>query len=78
MSILAELKQVMDEDSIKGSLAAQLHDITEQYNDGILSEEEFKELVTDIAEVQAASDLADDEVAQRWIINITTKLISAI
>lgn len=78
MSILAELKQAMNEDSVKGQLAAQLHDITEQFNDGILTEDEFKELVTEIAEVQAANDLADDEVAQRWIINISTQLLSAI
>lgn len=78
MSILAELKQAMDEDSIKGQLATQLHDITEQFNEGILTEAEFKELVTEIAEVQAANDLADDEIAQRWIINISTQLLSAI
>lgn len=78
MSILAELKQAMSEDTIKGQLAAQLHDITEQFNDGILTDDEYRELVTEIAEVQAANDLADDEVAQRWVINITTQLLSAI
>jgi hypothetical protein len=78
MSILAELKEAMQEDSIKGQLAAQLHDITEQYNNDLLTYEEYEELVRDIAEVQAANDLADDEVAQRWIINISTAILSAV
>ena len=78
MSILAELKQAMQEDSIKGQLAAQLHDITEQYNDDLLTTEEYKDLVREIGEIQAANDLADDEIAQRWIINISKTLISAV
>ena len=78
MSILAELKQAMREDSIKGQLAAQLHDITEQYNDDLLTAEEYKDLVREIGEIQAANDLADDEIAQRWIINISKTLISAV
>ena len=58
MSVINELRAAMMEPGIKGSLAAQLHDITEQYNDGILNGDEFKDLVTQIGDVQANDDLA--------------------
>ena len=48
MSVINELKAAMMEPGIKGALAQQLHDITEQYNDGILNGDEFKDLVTQI------------------------------
>jgi hypothetical protein len=78
MSILAELQEAMGDDGIKGQLAAELHDITEQYNEGILSAEEYKDLLGQIADVQNNSDLADDEVTSRWVVNITKVLISAV
>ena len=78
MSVLTELKNAMTEPGIKGSLATQLHDITEQYNDGILSPEEYKDLVTQIADVQANDELAGDEVTSRWVVNIAKVLASAV
>ena len=71
MSVLNELREAMGEPGIKGALAQQLHDITEQYNDGILTDVEFKDLVNQIGDVQANADLADDEVTSRWVVNIT-------
>ena len=78
MSVLNELRAAMMEPGIKGSLAAQLHDITEQYNDGILNGDEFKDLVTQIGDVQANDDLAGDEVTSRWVVNITKVILSAV
>jgi len=78
MSVINELKAAMMEPGIKGSLAAQLHDITEQYNDGILNGDEFKDLVTQIGDVQANDDLAGDEVTSRWVANITKVILSAV
>ena len=78
MSVLTELKNAMTEPGIKGSLATQLHDITEQYNDGILSPEEYKDLVAQIADVQASDELAGDEVTSRWVVNIAKVLASAV
>ena len=78
MSVLNELKEAMTEPGIKGALAAQLHDITEQYNDGILTDVEFKDLVAQIGDVQANDDLASDEVTSRWVVNITKTLLSVV
>ena len=78
MSILNELKEAMNEPGIKGALAQQLHDITEQYNDGILTEVEFKDLVAQIGDVQANDELAGDEVTSRWVVNITKVILSAV
>jgi hypothetical protein len=78
MSILNELKSAMIEPGIKGSLAAQLHDITEQYNDGILTDVEYKDLVAQIGDIEANADLAADEVTARWVVNITKAIMSAI
>ena len=78
MSVLTELKTAMGEPGIKGALAQQLHDITEQYNEGILNEAEFKDLVTQIGDVQANEELAQDEVTSRWVVNITQVILSAV
>jgi hypothetical protein len=78
MSVLNELRSAMSEPGIKGALAQQLHDITEQYNEGILNEAEFKDLVTQIADVQNNSDLADDEITSRWVVNITQAILSVV
>ena len=78
MSVLNELKSAMSEPGIKGALAQQLHDITEQYNDGILTEVEFKDLVNQIADVQANAELAQDEVTARWVVNIAKVILAAV
>ena len=78
MSVLNELKSAMTEPGIKGALAQQLHDITEQYNDGILTDAEFKDLVEQIGDVQANAELAQDEVTSRWVVNITKVILSAV
>ena len=78
MSILAELQEAMDDDGIKGELATQLHDITEQYNDGILTDEEYKDLVQQIGDIENNDELAGDEIASRWVVNITTAILSAV
>ena len=78
MSILTELQEAMNDDGIKGQLASELHDITEQYNDGILSDDEYKDLVAQIGDVQNNNELASDEVASRWVVNVTTAILSGI
>lgn len=78
MSILNELKSAMSDPGVKGALAQQLYDITEQYNDGILTDVEYKDLVTQIGDVQANDELAGDEITSRWVVNITKTIISAV
>ena len=45
--IVKELKAKMDGDSIESKIASELHDVTEQFNEGILTAEEYKELLVD-------------------------------
>lgn len=78
MSILAELQEAMNDDGIKGQLASELHDITEQYNDGILNDEEYKTLVEQIGDVHSNNEIAGDEIASRWVVNITKAILSAV
>lgn len=78
MSILAELQEAMNDDGIKGQLAAELHDITEQYNDGILTDEEYKDLVQQIGDIENNNELAGDEIASRWVVGITQAILSAV
>jgi hypothetical protein len=78
MGTLDELKELTTEDSIKGQLATQLHDITEQYNEGILSAEEYKELVEDVNNVSLQNQLANDEVTSRWLVKVTQSLLSVV
>lgn len=78
MSILQDLQSAMQEDSIKGELAAQLHDITEQYNEGILTAEEYKELIQDIEAIHQANNLANDEETSRWLTETAKILVSLV
>lgn len=76
--IIKELKAKMDGDSIESKIATELHDITEQYNEGILTAEEYKELLLDIEKINKANELANDEEVSRWLTNTVKLLISVI
>jgi len=76
--IIKELKAKMDSDTIESKIATELHDITEQYNEGILTGEEYKELLLDIEKINKANELADDEEVSRWLTNTVKLLISVV
>ena len=76
--IVKELKAKMDGDTIESKIATELHDITEQYNEGILTAEEYKELLLDIEKINKANELADDEEVSRWLTNTVKLLISVV
>ena len=76
--IIKELKAKMDSDTIESKIATELHDITEQYNEGILTAEEYKELLLDIEKINKANELANDEEVSRWLTNTVKLLISVI
>ena len=76
--ILKELKAKMDGDSIEAKIATELHDITEQFNEGILTTEEYKELLLDIEKINKANELAEDEITSRWLTNTVKLLISVV
>lgn len=76
--ILKELKAKMDSDTIEAKIATELHDITEQFNEGILTAEEYKELLLDIEKMNKANELAEDEVTSRWLTNTVKLLVSVV
>jgi len=76
--VLKELKTKMDSDTIEAKIATELHDITEQFNEGILTAEEYKELLLDIEKINKANELAEDEVTSRWLTNTVKLLISVV
>ena len=76
--IIKELKAKMDSDTIESKIATELHDITEQYQDGILTAEEYKELLIDIEKINISNELANDEITSRWLTNTVKLLISVI
>ena len=41
MDIFQELEQKMSQDTIEGRIAAELHDITKQFQEGILTKEDY-------------------------------------
>ena len=66
--MLEELRELAAMPGPAGSLANELLTIREQYENRELNVEEYKFLVTQIAEVRAAQDLSNDEQACRYII----------
>jgi len=77
--ILEELKQLAStDDGIKGKLAAELNDITEQYQEGVFTKEEYDELIKDIVTISNFDKLANDEETSRWLVKAAEALISVV
>lgn len=80
MSIFQHIRAEIDvasNDTAK-ILAEELIAVGEQYQTGQLTRDEFEFLVGEIAQVRAQQELATDEIAQRWIINAASAVLSAV
>jgi len=80
MSILQHIRAEIDvasNDTAK-LLAEEMISVGEQYQAGQLSRDEFEFLIGEIAQVRAQQELATDEIAQRWIINAASAILSAV
>lgn len=78
MDIFQELEQKMTQDTIEGRIAAELHDVTQQYQEGILTKEDYVTLLQDIEMIEQANDIADDEVLSRWLTETVKVLIAVV
>jgi len=78
MDVLQELQQKMTQDTIEGRIAAELHDVTQQYQEGILTKEDYVTLLQDIEMIEQANDIADDEVLSRWLTETVKVLIAVV
>lgn len=80
MSILQHIRAEIDivaNDSAK-QLAEQMVQVGEQFQAGQLTRDEFEFLINEISQVRAQQELATDEIAQRWIINAASAILSAV
>jgi hypothetical protein len=80
MSILQHIRAEIDVASNNTAklLAEEMISVGEQYQAGQLSRDEFEFLIGEIAQVRAQQELATDEIAQRWIINAASAILSAV
>jgi len=76
MSTLEQLREEAGLGGVLAPLANEILVIHENYTNGELSREEFEFLLEQIASVRAQQDLAQDEIACRWIVSAVSALIS--
>lgn len=78
MEILNELKEKAGLGGAESKLANDLLVYHQQYEDGELTKEEYEFLVNQVAEITAAQELADDEVACRWVVAAAKGLMAVL
>ena len=76
MTALEALREASVEPTKLGSLAYEMTLIVDQYNNQLMSREEFDYLIREIANVKAAQSLADDKNASRWIVSVASALLA--
>lgn len=76
MTAMEALREAAVEPTKLGSLAYEMTLIVDQYNNQLMSRDEFEYLIKEIANVKAAQHLADDENASRWIVAVASALVS--
>lgn len=76
MTAIEALRDASIEPTKLGSLAYEMTLICDQYNNQLMSREEFEYLIKEVANVKAAQHLADDEHASRWIVSVASALLS--
>jgi hypothetical protein len=75
------LESLREQAGLGGSaaqLANELLVLTDKRSTGELTDEEYQFLVTEIADIRAQQELANDEVACRYIVQMAQILASAI
>lgn len=77
-SIMDEITQYINEESVRGDLARVLAEIVADYQAGSITVEEKNELVHAIVESYKADQLANDEVALRWAVSAATVVASIV
>ena len=76
MTALEALREAAMEPTKLGTLSYEMMLIVDQYNNQLMSREEFEYLVKESANVKAAQHLADDEKSSRWIVSVASALLS--
>ena len=76
--MLEQLREAAGMGGPAAVLANELLVLTDQYQTGQLSKEEYQFLVQQIAEVRAAQELATDEQAMRYIVQAASALMTVL
>ena len=76
--MLEQLRETAGMGGPAAVLANELLVLTDQYQAGQLSKEEYQFLVQQIAEVRAAQELATDEQAMRYIVQAASALMTVV
>lgn len=76
--MLEELREVAGLGGPAASLANELLVLQEQHAKGELSDDEYKYLLEQVAQIRAAQELAADEQAFRYIVSAATTLASIV
>jgi hypothetical protein len=76
MDILGLLKEQADLDGACALLSNELLTIRHNYEDNLLTREEYEYLLNEVAQVRAQDELATDEVAYRWIVAAAETLLT--
>ena len=78
MSVLESLREAASLPGPAGILANELLVIRDNYEQGELTKEEYEFLLNEITEIKAQQQLANDELACRYIVSAAKVLLSAI
>lgn len=76
--ILEQLREVAGQGGPAAQLANELLVLTDKKAMGELSQEEFDYLVREIADVRAQQELANDEIACRWIVAAAQAVLAVV
>jgi phage tail tape-measure protein len=76
--MLEQLREVAGQGGPAASLANELLVIRDNFEKGELSQEEYQFLLNEIADIRAQQELANDEIACRWIVEVAKGLASVV
>jgi hypothetical protein len=76
--MLEQLREVAGQSGPAAALANELLVIRDSFEKGELSQEEYQFLLNEIADIRAQQELANDEIACRWIVEVAKGLASVV
>lgn len=78
MNILEQLREHAGISGPESALANELLVIRDNYEQGLLNQDEYLFLISEIASVRAQQELANDEIACRYIVSAAEALMAVV
>jgi hypothetical protein len=76
--MLEQLREVVGQGGPAASLANELLVIRDNFEKGELNQEEYQFLLNEIADIRAQQELANDEIACRWIVEVAKGMAAVV